>query len=76
MEFYDVVTARRSVRQFTDEGITEETLKQIIEAGYSAPANDHFRDWHYIAITDKEIMKQAKGESAGNGEEPEEKKEN
>ena len=59
MEFYDVVTARRSVRQFTDEGITEETLKRIIEAGYSAPANDHFRDWHYIVITDKEIMKQA-----------------
>ena len=59
MEFYDAVNARRSVRQFTDEDITEETLKRIIEAGYSAPANDHFRDWHYIAITDKEIMKQA-----------------
>ena len=59
MEFFDVVNARRSVRQFTDEGISEETLKRIIEAGYNAPANDHFRDWHYIVITDKEIMKQA-----------------
>ena len=59
MEFYDVVNARRSVRQFTEEGIAEETLKRIIEAGYNAPANDHFRDWHYIMITDKEIMKQA-----------------
>ena len=59
MEFFDVVNARRSVRQFTDEGIAEETLKRIIEAGYNAPANDHFRDWHYIVITDKEIMKQA-----------------
>lgn len=59
MEFYDVVKARRSVRQFTGETIPEETLKRIVEAGYYAPANDHFRDWHYIVITDKEIMKQA-----------------
>ena len=59
MEFYEAVNARQSVRQFTDEAIPVETLKRIVEAGYKAPANDHFRDWHYIVVTDKEIMKQA-----------------
>ena len=57
MEFYDAVNARRSVRDFTDESIPEDTMKRIIEAAYKAPANDHFRDWHYIVITDKDIKR-------------------
>ena len=58
MEFYSAVNARRSVRDFTDETIPEATLKKIIEAAYKAPANDHFRDWHYIIVTDKDIKRE------------------
>ena len=53
MDFYDAVSSRRSVRDFTDEAIPESTLKRIIAAAYQAPANDHFRDWHYIVVTDQ-----------------------
>lgn len=58
MNFYDAVNSRRSVRDFTDETIPEDTLKRIIEAAYKAPANDHFRDWHYIIVTDPEIKRE------------------
>ena len=54
MDFYDAVRARRSVRDFTEEKIPEDKLRKMIEAAYQAPANDHFRDWHYIVITDPE----------------------
>ena len=47
MEFYDAVNARRSIRDFTDEKIPEDKLRKIVAAAYQAPANDHFRDWHY-----------------------------
>ena len=57
MEFYDAVASRRSVRDFTDEKITEDTLKRIIAAAYKAPANDHFRDWHYIVVTDPDVKR-------------------
>ena len=57
MEFYDAVSARRSVRDFTDETIPEDTLKRIIGAAYNAPANDHFRDWHYIVVTDRDMKR-------------------
>ena len=53
MEFYDVVSARRSVRDFTDEPIPADVLKRIIAAAYKAPANDFFRDWHFIVVTDQ-----------------------
>ena len=58
MDFYDVIKQRSSVREFTDEPIPEETLRRIIGAAYQAPANDHFRDWHFIVVTDK-AMKRA-----------------
>ncbi|MCR5804339.1 MAG: nitroreductase family protein [Clostridia bacterium] len=58
MDFYEAVNNRRSIRNFTDEKIPEETIKRIVEAAYKAPANDHFRDWHYIVITDKDKMRE------------------
>jgi nitroreductase len=58
MECHDAINARRSVRDFTEEMIPENTLKRIIAAAYKAPANDHFRDWHYIVVTDPEVKRQ------------------
>ena len=57
MEFFDTVNARRSIRDFTDEKIPEDKLRKIVAAAYQAPANDHFRDWHYIVITDPETKR-------------------
>lgn len=61
MEFYEAVNARRSVRDFTDETISDETLTRIIEAAYKAPANDHFTDWHFVIVKDKEVMRKVLG---------------
>lgn len=61
MELYEAMNQRRSIRDFSDETIPEETLKRIVASAYTAPANDHFRDWHYIVITDRELMKKAVG---------------
>ena len=61
VDFYDAVRARRSVRDFTEEKIPENKLRKMIEAAYQAPANDHFRDWHYIVITDPETKRAALG---------------
>ena len=58
MEFYEAARTRSSVRDFTDEKIPEETMKRIVEAAYMAPANDHFRDWHYIIVSNKEVMRE------------------
>lgn len=61
MEFFDAISLRRSVRDFTGEKIPEGRLRKIIEAAYQAPANDHFRDWHYIVITDQNMKRKALG---------------
>ena len=56
MDLYEAIHARRSIRDFTNETIPAETLKRILEAAYQAPANDHFRDWHFVVVTDKAIL--------------------
>ena len=61
MDLYEAINTRRSIRDFTDEVIPEEAMKRIIDAAYKAPANDHFRDWHFIVVSDKEIMREALG---------------
>ncbi len=55
MDFYEVVNSRRTIRDFTSEPISEETIERIISAGMKAPTNDHMRDWHFIVITDKSV---------------------
>lgn len=57
MDFYEVINSRHSIRDFVDESILKDILERIVKAAYTAPANDHFRDWNYIVVTDKEIMK-------------------
>ncbi|MCR5226240.1 MAG: nitroreductase family protein [Eubacterium sp.] len=57
MDFYDVINSRHSIRDFEDENIPKDILEKIVKSAYSAPANDHFRDWHYIVVSDKEMMK-------------------
>ncbi|MBR0514414.1 MAG: nitroreductase family protein [Clostridia bacterium] len=59
MDFYDVIKSRHSIRDFADESIPDDIMKRIVEAAYTAPANDHFRDWHYVVLRDKDIMKNA-----------------
>ena len=58
MELYEAINRRSSVREFTDEAIPEETVKRIIGAAFKAPTNDHFRDWHFIVVTDKAVMRE------------------
>lgn len=56
MEFYDVTSARRTIRDFKEESIDMEVINRIISAGMKAPTNDHMRDWHFIIVNDKEVV--------------------
>lgn len=55
-DFYDVVHARRTVRDFENEPIEDEVIERIVSAGMKAPTNDHMRDWHFIVIKDKNTV--------------------
>lgn len=56
MDFYDVINKRRTIREFENVPIDDETISRIIGAGMKAPTNDHMRDWHFIVMKDKRVV--------------------
>ena len=56
MDLYEAMENRRSIRDFTDVAIPKDVMERILKAAYQAPANDHFRDWHFVVVTDREIQ--------------------
>jgi nitroreductase len=53
MEFMDVVTARKSVRDYEDKPVEEEKLTNILEAARWAPSWGNKQATKYIVVTDK-----------------------
>lgn len=62
----DVLTAireRRSIRRYTSQAVDEESLQCILRAGLAAPTAMNRRPYHFLVITDRQILKRL---AAGN----------
>lgn len=47
------IFARRSVRNFTGEPVSEQDLTALLEAAMAAPSARNARPWHFVAVTDQ-----------------------
>jgi len=56
MEFYDVIKARKTIREFSGKKIDKKVIEKILSAGLMAPTNDHLRNWEFVVIMEKEII--------------------
>lgn len=56
MELLNMLLHRRSVRQYTDEPISEEKLQQILYAGLAAASSKNRRPWEFIVIRDRATL--------------------
>jgi nitroreductase len=72
-EQYDLVEAaikiiqdRRSIREYTDEPVSEEHLEMILEAARQAPSGENAQPWRFIIVKDPATRKQL-GAIAGGG---------
>jgi nitroreductase len=58
MNVYEAMTARKTIRDFTPEEVSPQTIKKIISAGMLAPTNDHMRRWHFVVLQDRAKRKE------------------
>jgi nitroreductase len=67
MNVTNAIRLKRAVRKFTAQPLPEETILAILNAGRRAQSSKNTQPWHFIAITDKAILKQLSecGEWAG-----------
>jgi nitroreductase len=52
----DIIFARRSIRRYTDEPLTESDVKSLLEAGMAAPSANNRQPWHLVTVTDKRTL--------------------
>ena len=52
------IMSRTSIRQFTDEGITDAEVETLLRAGMAAPSCCNIQPWHFVVVQKPEIRQQ------------------
>lgn len=50
------IHARRSIRKYTDEPVSEEDLRELLEAAMAAPSAGNEQPWHFIVIRERALL--------------------
>ncbi len=58
MDTIDAILTRRSVRDYTDEQVSETAIKTLLEAAMSAPSAGNQQPWQFIVINDRKLLDQ------------------
>ncbi len=58
MSLLNVIFNRASVRRYTSEPVSEETLRNVLEAGRRAPSAMNAQPWHFIVVTEQKLKDQ------------------
>ncbi|MGC9357393.1 MAG: nitroreductase family protein [Anaerolineae bacterium] len=56
MEALEAILTRRSIRRYTAEPISEETVRKLLEAACSAPSANNQQPWAFVVIDDRELL--------------------
>ena len=62
----DMLKRRRSIRRYKETLIEKEKIEELLKAGILAPTSKNSKSWEFIAVDDKEILKEI-SESRENG---------
>src|SRR4030065_2386877 len=61
-----VIQDRRSIREYTEETVSESDLDLILEAARQAPSGENAQPWRFIIVRDRETRRKL-GALAGGG---------
>lgn len=56
METWDAITARRNVRDYSDQSIDDAALDRVLEAGRRSPSASNRQKWDFVVVTDREQL--------------------
>jgi nitroreductase len=58
MEAWDAITARRNVREYTQQLVADKDLNRIAEAGWRAPSAKNRQAWDFVIVTVKDQLQE------------------
>jgi nitroreductase len=54
----EAILSRRSVRRYTSEPVSDDSIKELLRAAMSAPSAGNEQPWHFVTIRDKKTMRE------------------
>lgn len=55
MDLFEAIKQRRSIRAYTEENVSEEEVKKLIEAARWAPSAGNIQPWEFVIVRDAEV---------------------
>jgi nitroreductase len=52
----ETIRKRRSIRQFDQQEIPKETIKDILTAAFFSPSSSNRRPWHFVLVSDRGLI--------------------
>lgn len=65
MDVVELIKTRRSIRSFTSDPVSDEVLRQLVDAGCWAPTASNMQAWQFVVVRDKETIKKLQRFSPG-----------
>ena len=56
MDAFDAILSRRSIRNYTEQPVSDELTNELLKAAMSAPSAGNEQPWHFVIINQREIL--------------------
>lgn len=56
MDLFEAIHHRRSIRKFTDEAVTDEDVRTLLQAAMTAPTACNQQPWQFAVVTDRDKL--------------------
>ena len=56
MDAYQAIMTRRSIRAYSSESVSEESVKDLLAAAMAAPSANNQQPWQFIVITERTLL--------------------
>ena len=56
MEAYEALVTRRSIRAYTTRTVSDDLIKQLLEAAMSAPSAGNRQPWHFVVVIERRTL--------------------
>ena len=57
-DLLDTIKKRRSIRRYTAQTVTDERIRQLLEAAMAAPSASNIQPWEFVVVNDPDLKRQ------------------
>jgi iodotyrosine deiodinase len=57
MEFYQLMSRRRTIREFSEQSVPRVVLENVLKAAGTAPSGANMQPWHFVVVQDAAVKK-------------------